>query len=120
MHMYVQWWASYFVKVTELQLHGKKRMECKNFFHFTAYELRCHKMYNAMKKDFVLDRRDGRVANASVSTANLARETGFDSHVNQIQHKLPMARHCFDVKLCASGALKRGWAPQTCGTRERY
>ena len=37
----------------------------KKFFYFTVYDLRCHKIYNVMKKDFVLDRRDGRVTDAS-------------------------------------------------------
>ena len=36
----------------------------KKFFQFTVYDLRYHKMYNVMKKNFVLERRDGRVVDA--------------------------------------------------------
>ena len=31
-----------------------------------------------------------------------------------------MAHHCCDVKLCAHGALKRRWAPQTHSNHKGY
>ena len=37
----------------------------KKFFSFTFYDQRCHKIYNVMKEDFILDRRNSRVADAS-------------------------------------------------------
>ena len=52
--------------------------------------------------------------------SNLVREIGFGSCVDQIQHKLSMARHFCDIKLCARGALKRWWSPQTRDTHKGY
>ena len=43
-----------------------------------------YKIYNVMRKDFVLGRRDGQVADTSGSMPNLVRKTGIDSHVDQI------------------------------------
>ena len=40
-------------------------MESKKIILCAVYDLRCHKIYNVMKKDFVFYRRDGRVADAS-------------------------------------------------------
>ena len=48
------------------------------------YTMSYCKICNVMKKDFVLDRRDGLVADTSGSMPNLVQETGIDSHVDQI------------------------------------
>ena len=73
-----------------------------------------------MKKDFVLDRRDDRVADASgfsgKSCAGDQVRYPRRSNLTQVAN----AYHCYHVKLCARGALKRGWAPQTRRTHKGY
>ena len=51
-----------------------------------VYDLRCqcHKIYNVLKKNFVLDVRDGRVADASGFDAKTFAGDQFDSRDDQI------------------------------------
>ena len=73
-----------------------------------------------MKKDFVLDRQDDRVADASgfrgKSCAGDRVRYPRRSNLTQVANSLPLLH----VKLCARGALKRRWAPQTRGTHKGY
>ena len=73
-----------------------------------------------LKQHFVLDRRDGRVADASgFNGESCARNRVQFPHGSNLT-QVATARHCCDVKLCAPSALKRRWALQTRGTHKGY
>ena len=81
---------------------------------FTVYDLRrqCRKIYSVMKKDFVLDRRDGRVAEASgfIGKSCAGDRVRFPCPSNLTQ--VAMARHCWDVKLCALWRFEAKMGPR--------
>ena len=65
-----------------------------------------------MKMEFVLDRRDGSVADTSGYYAKFCAGDVVKFMRPSNLTQLPMVRHCCDVKLCARGALKWRWVPQ--------
>ena len=73
-------------------------MESNKWSLSSVYDLRCqcHKIYNVMKKHFVLDRLDGRVAHASGFKGESSAEDGVRfprrSNLTQVANGPPLLR----------------------------
>ena len=61
----VSWLRQGMESKLERSLMEGAKWSLKKFFYI-VYDLQCDKIYHVIKKDFVLDRRDGLVADASV------------------------------------------------------